>query len=138
MLTPTAHVAPIALCPSQVGSVLIQSATEDTKLHEGSICAHNAVNEYNRDLSPTDPPQRPSATIQCRAHSRGGELILPEVSHFALLQDPLQFNEALLHFLSHPHAQDGEKGAALDRYESPAGAVKNETAVTTDSVRNYP
>jgi pimeloyl-ACP methyl ester carboxylesterase len=31
-----------------------------------------------------------------------GELILPEVSHFALLQDPVQFNEALLHFLSLP------------------------------------
>jgi len=35
-----------------------------------------------------------------------GELILPEVSHFALLQDPAGFNDALLHFLSHPHAQD--------------------------------
>jgi pimeloyl-ACP methyl ester carboxylesterase len=31
-----------------------------------------------------------------------GELILPEVSHFALLQDPRQFNDALLHFLSRP------------------------------------
>jgi pimeloyl-ACP methyl ester carboxylesterase len=31
-----------------------------------------------------------------------GELILPNVSHFAHLQDPEQFNEALLHFLSHP------------------------------------
>jgi pimeloyl-ACP methyl ester carboxylesterase len=29
-----------------------------------------------------------------------GELILPRVSHFAFLQDPKQFNEALLHFLS--------------------------------------
>lgn len=28
-----------------------------------------------------------------------GELILPGVSHFAFLQDPIQFNEALLHFL---------------------------------------
>jgi pimeloyl-ACP methyl ester carboxylesterase len=28
-----------------------------------------------------------------------GELILPRVSHFAFLQDPEQFNEALLHFL---------------------------------------
>lgn len=33
-----------------------------------------------------------------------GELILPNVSHFALLQDPAQFNEALLHFLSHLHS----------------------------------
>jgi pimeloyl-ACP methyl ester carboxylesterase len=33
---------------------------------------------------------------------RAGELILPNVSHFALLQDPEQFNEALLHFLSRP------------------------------------
>jgi pimeloyl-ACP methyl ester carboxylesterase len=31
-----------------------------------------------------------------------GELILPEVSHFAPLQDPGQFNDALLHFLSRP------------------------------------
>jgi pimeloyl-ACP methyl ester carboxylesterase len=29
-----------------------------------------------------------------------GELILPRTSHFALLQDPKQFNEALLHFLA--------------------------------------
>ena len=29
-----------------------------------------------------------------------GELILPPVSHFALLQDPAEFNGALLHFLS--------------------------------------
>ena len=28
-----------------------------------------------------------------------GELILPRTSHFAFLQDPKQFNEALLHFL---------------------------------------
>jgi pimeloyl-ACP methyl ester carboxylesterase len=31
-----------------------------------------------------------------------GELILPQVSHFAFLQDPAQFNDALLHFLSLP------------------------------------
>jgi len=31
-----------------------------------------------------------------------GELILPEVSHFALLQDPGQFNDVLLRFLSRP------------------------------------
>jgi pimeloyl-ACP methyl ester carboxylesterase len=31
-----------------------------------------------------------------------GELIMPRVSHFAFLQDPEQFNEALLHFLSGP------------------------------------
>jgi pimeloyl-ACP methyl ester carboxylesterase len=31
-----------------------------------------------------------------------GELILPEVSHFAFLQDPVQFNQSLLHFLSRP------------------------------------
>jgi len=29
-----------------------------------------------------------------------GELILPDVSHFAFLQDPDMFNESLLHFLS--------------------------------------
>jgi pimeloyl-ACP methyl ester carboxylesterase len=31
-----------------------------------------------------------------------GELILPEVSHFAFLQDPVQFNQSLLHFLTRP------------------------------------
>jgi pimeloyl-ACP methyl ester carboxylesterase len=31
-----------------------------------------------------------------------GELILPEVSHFAFLQDPVQFNQSLLHFLARP------------------------------------
>jgi pimeloyl-ACP methyl ester carboxylesterase len=31
-----------------------------------------------------------------------GELILPQVSHFACIQDPEQFSEALLHFLSRP------------------------------------
>jgi len=31
-----------------------------------------------------------------------GELILPAVSHFAFLQDPIQFNQSLLHFLSRP------------------------------------
>jgi pimeloyl-ACP methyl ester carboxylesterase len=31
-----------------------------------------------------------------------GELILPAVSHFAFLQDPVQFNHSLLHFLSRP------------------------------------
>jgi pimeloyl-ACP methyl ester carboxylesterase len=31
-----------------------------------------------------------------------GELILPEVSHFAFLQDPVQFNQSLLHFLGRP------------------------------------
>lgn len=36
------------------------------------------------------------------AHIPGaGLLILPEVSHFAFLQDPRQFNQSLLHFLSH-------------------------------------
>jgi pimeloyl-ACP methyl ester carboxylesterase len=29
-----------------------------------------------------------------------GELILPEVSHFAFIQDPVMFNQSLLHFLS--------------------------------------
>jgi pimeloyl-ACP methyl ester carboxylesterase len=29
-----------------------------------------------------------------------GELILPRTSHFAFLQDPKQFNDSLLHFLS--------------------------------------
>ncbi|MGC1676610.1 MAG: alpha/beta fold hydrolase [Candidatus Binataceae bacterium] len=29
-----------------------------------------------------------------------GELILPEVSHFAFLQDPVMFNQSLMHFLS--------------------------------------
>lgn len=41
-----------------------------------------------------------------------GELILPNVSHFALLQDPEQFNEALLHFLSHPLPATATSGAS--------------------------
>jgi hypothetical protein len=40
-----------------------------------------------------------------------GELILPNVSHFAMLQDPEQFNEALLHFLSHPHSTNPKPDA---------------------------
>jgi len=30
------------------------------------------------------------------------ELILPRTSHFAFLQDPKRFNEALVHFLMSP------------------------------------
>jgi len=41
-----------------------------------------------------------------------GELILPNVSHFAHLQDPKQFNEALLHFLSHSHSATATPGAS--------------------------
>ncbi|MGA7871465.1 MAG: alpha/beta hydrolase [Candidatus Binatus sp.] len=37
-----------------------------------------------------------------------GELILPGVSHFAFLQDPVMFNESLLHFLS---VEDGAHSA---------------------------
>ena len=29
-----------------------------------------------------------------------GELILPEVSHFAFIQDPAMFNQSILHFLA--------------------------------------
>lgn len=39
-----------------------------------------------------------------------GELILPQVSHFAFLQDPVMFNAALLHFLAEP--QPANRGAA--------------------------
>jgi len=34
-----------------------------------------------------------------------GELILPEVGHFAFLQDPVMFNESLVHFLSAGHSE---------------------------------
>jgi pimeloyl-ACP methyl ester carboxylesterase len=30
-----------------------------------------------------------------------GLLLMPEVSHFAFLQDPAQFNADVLHFLEH-------------------------------------
>jgi pimeloyl-ACP methyl ester carboxylesterase len=30
-----------------------------------------------------------------------GLLLMPEVSHFAFLQDPQQFNDAVLHFMAH-------------------------------------
>jgi len=48
-----------------------------------------------------------------------GELILPNVSHFALLQDPEQFNEALLHFLSHPHSATAKPGVSSNQLENP-------------------
>jgi pimeloyl-ACP methyl ester carboxylesterase len=38
-----------------------------------------------------------------------GELILPDTSHFAMLQDPAMFNFALLHFLSLPAASEGSQ-----------------------------
>ena len=38
-----------------------------------------------------------------------GLLIQPEVSHFSFLQDPVQFNENVLHFLAHvPDAVSGK------------------------------
>ena len=40
-----------------------------------------------------------------------GELILPEVSHFAFMQDPVMFNESLLHFLSGGDAADSVRQA---------------------------
>jgi pimeloyl-ACP methyl ester carboxylesterase len=40
-----------------------------------------------------------------------GELILPEVSHFAFLQDPAMFNQTLLRFLSPPARQTGLRAA---------------------------
>lgn len=39
---------------------------------------------------------------QVSTDTRRRQLILPEVSHFALLQDPEQFIRALLHFLLRP------------------------------------
>lgn len=47
-----------------------------------------------------------------------GELILPQVSHFAHLQDPLQFNEALLHFLSHSHSATGASNTQAENRAS--------------------
>ncbi len=41
-----------------------------------------------------------------------GELILPETSHFAFLQDPTMFDEALLHFLT--MGNDGSLGAGAE------------------------
>jgi pimeloyl-ACP methyl ester carboxylesterase len=38
-----------------------------------------------------------------------GELILPGVSHFAMLQDPAMFNFAVLHFLAQPGEPDGSR-----------------------------
>ena len=48
-----------------------------------------------------------------------GELILPNVSHFALLQDPEQFNEGLLHFLSHPLSVTATSGASNTHLTNP-------------------
>jgi pimeloyl-ACP methyl ester carboxylesterase len=44
-----------------------------------------------------------------------GELILPGVSHFAFIQDPVMFNESLLHFLS---AEDNENAHSAPTVES--------------------
>lgn len=46
--------------------------------------------------------KREDTDRMARLIPRAGELILPNVSHFAVLQDPQQFNQALLHFLSRP------------------------------------
>jgi pimeloyl-ACP methyl ester carboxylesterase len=46
--------------------------------------------------------KREDTDRMARLIPEAGELILPNVSHFAPLQDPTQFNEALLHFLSRP------------------------------------
>jgi pimeloyl-ACP methyl ester carboxylesterase len=40
-----------------------------------------------------------------------GELILPEVSHFAFLQDPVMFNQTLLRFLSSASREPGSRTA---------------------------
>ena len=37
---------------------------------------------------------------------RAGELILPAVSHFAFIQDPVMFNSAVLHFLAQGNDAD--------------------------------
>jgi hypothetical protein len=44
--------------------------------------------------------------------------LIPGVSRFDMLQDPEQFNEALLHSLSHPHEQNGEKQVVRERQNS--------------------
>lgn len=43
-----------------------------------------------------------------------GELILPQVSHFAFLQDPVMFNEALLHFLAQPETVSSRSASPED------------------------
>jgi pimeloyl-ACP methyl ester carboxylesterase len=46
--------------------------------------------------------KREDADRMARLIPGAGELLLPRVSHFAFLQDPEGFNEALLHFLAGP------------------------------------
>ena len=54
-----------------------------------------------------------------------GELILPEVSHFAFLQDPAMFNTTLLQFLSPASGHAGVRGARrpIDRVVTTSRAL---------------
>jgi pimeloyl-ACP methyl ester carboxylesterase len=45
--------------------------------------------------------ERANTLFMADAIPGSGLLIMPQVSHFAFLQDPAQFNAALLHFLAH-------------------------------------
>jgi pimeloyl-ACP methyl ester carboxylesterase len=53
-----------------------------------------------------------------------GELILPQVSHFAHLQDPMQFNEALLYFLSHRDSATTKPRSSSTQLKKPGSKVE--------------
>jgi len=53
-----------------------------------------------------------------------GELILPQVSHFAHLQDPMQFNEALLHFLSRRDSATTKPRSSSTQLENPGSKAE--------------
>jgi pimeloyl-ACP methyl ester carboxylesterase len=45
--------------------------------------------------------KRENTEFMAKSIPNAGLLLMPEVSHFAFLQDPQQFNGALMHFLAH-------------------------------------
>ncbi len=61
--------------------------------------SHIAVPTWIVDADHDEAIKREDTDHMAALIPGAGELILPEVSHFAFLQDPEQFNQALLHFL---------------------------------------
>ncbi len=53
------------------------------------------------DADHDDAIKRENTEFMAAQIPDAGLLLLPEVSHFAFLQDPQQFNEAVLHFMAH-------------------------------------
>jgi len=61
---------------------------------------HIKVPTWIVDADHDEAIKRENTDHMARLIPGSGELILPEVSHFAFLQDPIMFNQSLAHFLS--------------------------------------